>query len=371
MSELDPTELPVAALFENVVGQPRAVAQLRMSARRPVHAYLFFGPAGSGKREAARGFAAALLCPEGGCGVCSTCRRTLAGTHPDLVVVNRTGASLGIEDARTIGSRAQRHPLEASRQVLVVHDIHLSGSSAPALLKTVEEPPPGTVFILVGDDLPPGLVTIASRCTKVPFDPVPTDAVVAWLVGQGVGEDVARSVAGASGGRLDRAKLLVTDPGFAARLQRWRSVPSRLDGTGAAAATLATELLGSADEVLGPLRAQHVAEMEALADAAELIGSKGIRGRKEVEERHKREERRWRTDEMRTGLAALAVVYRDRLLTTTESGGGTSSLGTEDDSRRLLGDVGAIEGAAAVLGRNPNEALLMEALMVRLSGLGH
>ncbi|MHB1710107.1 MAG: DNA polymerase III subunit [Acidimicrobiales bacterium] len=369
MRELAPTDVPVVALFENVVGQPRAVAQLRASARRPVHAYLFFGPAGSGKREAARGFAAALLCPRGGCGVCSTCRRSLAGTHPDLVEVNRTGASLAIEDARTIGVQAQRHPLEGSRQVLVVHDIHLSGSSVPALLKTVEEPPPGTIFVLVGDELPPNLVTIASRCAKVAFDPVPADVVVTWLVGQGASRDIAQSAAAASGGHLDRAKLLATDPGFAARLLRWRSVPAILDGTGAAAATVALDLLNSADEVLGPLRAQHAAEMVALSDAAGLIGAKGIRGRKEVVDRHKREERRWRTDEIRTGLAALAEVYREKLLTTTESGEGIGSVGTEGDCRQLLGNVETIERAASMLDHNPNEALLMESLMVRLSGL--
>ena len=88
MAEPESTEVPVAALFEGVVGQPTAVAQLRASARRPVHAYLLHGPPGSGKRAAARGFAAALLCPQGGCGTCSTCRRALAGTHPDLVVVD-------------------------------------------------------------------------------------------------------------------------------------------------------------------------------------------------------------------------------------------------------------------------------------------
>ena len=79
-------------LFAGVVGQERAVARLWSAARRPVHAYLFHGPPGSGKRAAARGLAAALLCPDGGCGVCNSCRRALAGTHPDLVTVERTGA---------------------------------------------------------------------------------------------------------------------------------------------------------------------------------------------------------------------------------------------------------------------------------------
>ncbi|HEV3266742.1 MAG TPA: hypothetical protein VG014_14560 [Acidimicrobiales bacterium] len=369
MADLEATEPPVAALFDGVVGQPAAVAQLRASARQPVHAYLLHGPPGSGKREAVRGFAAALLCPNGGCGTCSTCRRALAGTHPDLVVVERSGASLSVDDARTVGSRAQRRPMEAARQVLVVTDIHLAILSAPALLKAVEEPPASTVFVLVADDVPPTLVTIASRCVKVAFDPVPVDAVSTWLVGHGVSEDIARAVAVVSGGRLDRAKLLATDPGFAARVDRWRSVPTRLDGTGAAACIVASELLKSADEVLGPLREQHAAEMAALSERAEAAGAKGIPGRKEVEDQHKREERRWRTDELRTGLATLAAVYRDRLVTATDALRDSSSAGAEADSRTLVGDVDAIEKAGEALIRNPNEALLMEALMSRLSGL--
>ncbi|HEY1990678.1 MAG TPA: hypothetical protein VGG43_14510 [Acidimicrobiales bacterium] len=369
MADLEPTEVPVAALFDGVVGQPAAVAQLRASARQPVHAYLLHGPPGSGKREAVRGFAAALLCPQGGCGTCSTCRRALAGTHPDLVVMERSGASLSVDDARIIGTRAQRRPMEASRQVLVVTDIHLAILSAPALLKAVEEPPASTVFVLVADDLPPTLATIASRCVKVEFDPVPVDAVRTWLIGHGVSEDVARSVAGVSGGRLNRAKLLATDPGFAERVERWRSVPTRLDGTGAAACVVASELLKSADEVLGPLREQHAAEMAVLSERAEAAGAKGIPGRKEVEDQHKREERRWRTDELRTGLATLAAVYRDRLVTATDALPDSGSPGAEADSRTLVGDVDAIERAGEALIRNPNEGLLMEALMSRLSGL--
>src|SRR5665811_1485445 len=149
VAEPESTEVPVAALFEGVVGQPTAVAQLRASARRPVHAYLLHGPPGSGKRAAARGLAAALLCPDGGCGTCNSCRRALAGTHPDLVTVERSGASLDVDDAREITTRAQKRPLESSRQVLLVPDVHLALKAAPALLKTVEEPPPSTVFILL------------------------------------------------------------------------------------------------------------------------------------------------------------------------------------------------------------------------------
>jgi DNA polymerase-3 subunit delta' len=365
----EPLTVPSEALFDEVVGQPRAVAQLLAAARNPVHAYLLHGPPGSGKRAAARGLAAALICPFGGCGTCNSCRRALAGTHPDLVVTERSGASLDVDEARTIVTRAQRRPLESSRQVLMVTDVHLAERAAPALLKTIEEPPPATVFVLLADDLPSSLATIVSRCVKVAFDPVPEDAMVTWLAGQGLGADHARAVAEAAGGRLDRALLLVSDEGFAARHEQWRSIPAQLDGTGAAAAAAATDLLASADEALAPLRAQQAEESQALAAQAEITGARGVPGRKQIEDGHKRAERRWRTDDLRFGLATLANVYRDRLVATTGAEDGSSSPGSAAEGRRAARQVDAIHAASAALDRNANESLLMDALMIELSGM--
>jgi DNA polymerase-3 subunit delta' len=356
-------------LFDAVVGQDRAVGQLLDAARRPVHAYLFHGPAGSGKRAAARGLAAAILCPDGGCGVCNSCRRALAGTHPDLITVERTGAALDVDDAREITTRAQRRPLESARQVLVVPDIHLASKAAPALLKTIEEPPPSTVFVLLADDLPASLATIVSRCVQVPFVPVASSVVEKWLVGLGVTGEVAASVAVASGGNLDRARLLADDPGFDGRRQQWRSVPGRLDGTGASAVSVADELLDLADQALAPLRERHAGELAALEEQAESVGARGIPGRKTVEDRHKREERRWRTDDLRMGLAALADAYRDRLVATVDGGAPAGTPGVDADRRTAAAHVDAVGRASVALGRNVREDLLLESLMVELSGM--
>jgi len=360
---------PDPSLFDAVVGQERAVARLVDAARQPVHAYLFQGPPGSGKRAAARGLAAALLCPDGGCGVCNSCRRALAGTHPDLVTVERSGASLDVDDAREITARAQRRPLESARQVLVVPDVHLAARAAPALLKTVEEPPPSTIFVLLADDLPPGLATIVSRCVQVPFVAVAPRTVEAWLVSRGVASGVAAEVATASGGNLDRARLLAEDPGFDDRRRRWRTVPARLDGTGAAAVVVADELLGLADGAMAPLRDRHARELAGLEEQAEAVGARGIPGRKAVEDRHKREERRWRTDDLRMGLAALADAYRDRLVATVDGDARPGTPGVDADRRAAAGRVDAVGRAAAALVRNVREDLLLESLMVELSGM--
>jgi DNA polymerase-3 subunit delta' len=368
---LGPDDLPVLGLFEGVIGQPRAVAQLRAAARRPVHAYLLYGPRGTGKRAAARAFGAALLCPSGGCGECNVCRRALAGTHPDLVTVERTGAMLDVYEARRITARAQRHPVESSRQVLMVSDVHLAaaGRAAPALLKTVEEPPASTVFVLLADDIPATLATIASRSALVRFDSVPASAISAWLGESGVEPLLADSVAAASGGQLDRAKLLVDDPGFAARQEQWRTVPDRLDGTGAAAAAVGSELLEGIEDALAPLRARHEQEMVDLAEQAEAVGARGIPGRRQIEERQRREARRLRTDELRHGLAVLSGVYRDRLASLTSNEGGAPTAGAAAAKRRGARRVEAIRKASEALTWNANETLVMDALMVELSDM--
>ena len=131
---------PVLGLFAGVPGQARAVAELVAAARRPSHAYLLVGPPGTGGMEAAGAFAAALVA---GAEDPDVARRAVAFAHPDVRLYEREGASLSIGDARDITKLAYRAPVEADRMVIVVPDLHLVRDSGPALLKTIEEPPPG------------------------------------------------------------------------------------------------------------------------------------------------------------------------------------------------------------------------------------
>lgn len=353
-------------VFAAVVGQKDAIAQLRAAAARPVHAYLLVGPEGLGQRDLARGFAACLLCPRQGCGECEVCRRTLAGVHPDLVEVHRSGAETSVDDAREVVRMAQRKPLEAKRQVLVVSDVHLARRASPVLLKTLEDPASTTVFILLADLVPRELATVASRCVRIDLSPLAPDALAELLVGEGVAPDVAAEVAQTASGSADRARLLASDPNVAARHDQWRSIPARLDGTGASAAVLAAELLASAEEATEPLRQRHAAEMDSLSAEAQTMGQRGVPGRKAIEDQYKREERRFRVDELRTGLAVLARTYRDRM---SAAGGANGALSSGEMSRLAGGGaaVAAIEDAARELVRNPNELLMLQALLVRLS----
>jgi len=344
------------SVLEGLVGQQQAVQRLSAAAATPVHAYLFAGPPGSGKRDAARAFAAALLCPNGGDGTCDVCRRVLGGVHPDVVVVERSGPYITVEQAREIVRLAMRSPNEGRRKVLVLTDFHLVKEAAPTLLKVIEEPPESTVFVILADHIPVELETIASRCVRIDFRAIGRDELVATLVREGVERLAAEEAADAANGRLDRARLLASDPDLAARRQAWRRVPGRLDGTGAAVAVVAAELAQLiATAGVDPLHARHRAELEALEERATRYGDRV--NRRQVDEQHRRELRRLRIDELRFGLATLQQAYRDALV----DGSGPTG--------QCLDAVDAIVEAAEALERNPNETLLLQALLLRLPSL--
>jgi DNA polymerase-3 subunit delta' len=344
-----------APLWAGVVGQDQAVARLEGAAEQPVHAYLFVGPPGSTKREAARAFAAALLCPERGCGVCRDCRLALHGGHPDVREVERTGAAISAEQAGEIIRLANLTPVEGRRKVLVLHEFHLLRAEAAArLLKTIEEPPASTVFLVLTDDVPPELVTIASRCVRIDFRAVPHNLVVQALVAEGAEHDAAEVAATAAGGNLERARILAGDAEVAARREAFHRLPHRLDGSGTVVMAAVDELLGLIDAAAEPLKVRQAEELRVLEARVEQMGERGA-GRRDLTDRHKRELRRHRTDELKAGLVALAAGYRDQL-----------AQGTARDPAEAVAAVGAVHGAIEALERNPNEHLLLQALFLRL-----
>jgi DNA polymerase-3 subunit delta' len=209
------------------------------------------------------------------------------------------------------------------------------------------------VFVVLADTVPPELVTIASRCVRIDVAPVPLLTLVGLLVAEGVDEDRAITAAAAAGGSLDRARLLVSDPGLARRREAWAGVPERLDGSGAAVAVAAAELLELVEEAAGPLRHAQAEELAGLEARVAASGERGS-GRGRLEASQRRALRRHRTDELRFGLATLAGRYREALV----APGG--------DLRPILAGLEAITAASAALVRNPNETLLLQALLLRL-----
>ncbi|HTH06452.1 MAG TPA: hypothetical protein VL916_11310 [Ilumatobacteraceae bacterium] len=345
------------SVWDGVVGQPRAVEQLQRAAEAPVHAYLFVGPPGSTKDEAARAFAALLLTgfddPDA-----RDARLALAGEHPDVREVERTGARISAEQVADIIRAASLAPVEGSRKVMVLHEFHLlDANGAARLLKTIEEPPQSTVFIVLADQVPPEFVTIASRCVKIEFGSIDPAVVEHTLVAEGVAPGAAALAAASAAGDLTRARVLANDPALVERRQAFASVASRLDGTGATVVALCTELNGLIDGAATPLAERQANEVVVLEERVSALGERGS-GRKQLEERHRRELRRHRTDELRSGLAVMAGSYRDALVA-----------GTAPRPDAAAQAVHRVHEALEALERNPNETLLLQSLLLDLPSL--
>lgn len=345
-------------VWSGVVGQPAAVAQLQAAARNPVHAYLLVGPAGSGKRTLAAAFAAAVIGQDAvdrGDDVERAVRLSLDETHPDVHVFVPEGRSILVDDAEEIIKAASRTPLEGNRKVLVLDEFEKVDQAGPALLKTIEEPSASTIFVILAEEIPPELVPIASRAVRVDLGAVPLDAMVAALVASGASDETAAAAAAASTGDLRRARLLVEDESLDVRRDAWATIPLRIDGTGAMAAQLVDEVIAHIDAAQVPLDDRQKAERADLVTQIEDFGRpKGLL--KVLDDSHKRQVRRHRRIELRFGFAMMAATYRDRLADTA-------------DPEPLLTSIDAIHGAAEALDRNPNELLLLQALVSGLTPL--
>ena len=302
----------MASVWDSVVGQGRAVEQLQHAAVSPVHAYLLVGTEGCGKEEASRSFAAMLMS-----GSDNPTERinelVMRGAHPDVHEVRRDGASILKEQAEDIIKIASITPSEGARKVIIVHEVHLMAPvTAAKLLKTVEEPPSGVFFILLADQVDDSLATIASRCLTVHFGLLENADIEHALINSGIAPHLANAAAQSSAGSMSRAKLLASDPQLAQRREFFANIPRRIDGTGATVAAIVEQILALIDDAVEPLSNQHAQEVVDTEKTLALMGVKRG-GKKMLEDRHKREIRRYRTDELRSGLTAIASIYRDEL----------------------------------------------------------
>jgi DNA polymerase III subunit delta' len=159
------------------------------------HALLFVGPEGVGKRTFARMLAKALLCEEtleeelDPCGACPGCVQAEAGTHPDLLEAARPAerSELPIQVIRDLCAEFGLKPARGLRKVAIVDDVDdMNDEAANAFLKTLEEPPPGAVLILIGTSAELQLETVVSRCQLVRFDPLPEAELAELLMERGV-----------------------------------------------------------------------------------------------------------------------------------------------------------------------------------------
>ena len=355
-------------MWERVVGQDQAVGLLQRAATRPVHAYLLAGPGGSGVAEAARCFAAALICESReispGCGECASCRRVLRGTHPDVVEIEPAGTFIVVDQIEDVVREAFTSPFEAARKVIILSEAdRMNETAANKLLKTLEEPGDRTHLVLLTDSPDDLLPTVRSRVQRIDFAALSEATVRDTLTAAGVEPGVAAGVARLSSGRLDRARALAGEwaPLRAAALE----AAAALDGTGASVARGAERLEEAAAAALAALESAQKAEQKALekelADTA-YPDRLARRLRKDLEQRQQRALRRARTDVMAEVVTALETNYRDALVQPRPARRGRSG-GHRRLPRRPGGDRGPhrrerLAAAQRLLLRLPSAATL-------------
>jgi DNA polymerase III subunit delta' len=275
----------------------------------PSHAYLFHGPAGTGKRTAARAFAAELLA-DGAADPDRVRARVATGVHPDFTWVAPSGVhEMRVDDvAEPVVSAATRTPFEARRRVFVLERADtLNDQAANRLLKTLEEPAAYVHLVLLTDRLAEVLPTIVSRCQLVRFDPLPVGEIGRRLAAEGVAGETAEACARLALGDAGRAMALALGDGPALRAEAERFARASLAGD-----------LGDRpwQALLKRARAagdRAVAELEPrLAEDLELAAAKD-RKRVETEwgERFKRAKRRAETAALDLQLDLAGLWFRD------------------------------------------------------------
>jgi DNA polymerase III subunit delta' len=381
----------MSSVWDEVVGQPAVVAELRAAAEDPAamtHSWLFTGPPGSGRSVAARAFAAALQCPDHGCGHCPACRTIMTGTHPDVRQVVPEGLSIRVDEMRNLVQLAARRPATARYQILVITDAdRLTEGAANALLKAVEEPPERTVFLLCApsdhqDDVP---ITIRSRCRVVPLRvPAPEAIAEVLVVRDGVEEDTATWAAAVSGGHVGRARHLARDPEVRTHRETVLGLPLRMRGIGDAFAFAADLVRTAKDEAVTLSEERDLAEREELAVAMGAGGvGKGVaaaaRGAKAAERELERKQRsrstRTQRDAIDRALVDLAGFFRDALLAGSGARVPLNNPDREADVRRaatewtpesLLRRLEAVLACRTALTENVKPEIAVESMMTAL-----
>ena len=352
--------MTAAPVFDDLVGQERVVDQLSQAASAAAgllrgetalgmtHAWLFTGPPGSGRSVAARAFAAALLCPDQGCGHCPSCHQVQAGTHPDLMLVRPDGLSYGVKQTRDLVLRAAGAPSSGRWQVVLFEDAdRATEQAANALLKAIEEPSPRTVWLLCAPSAEELVTTIRSRCRLVTLRTPPAEAV-AEVLARRDGVDPARALAAARAaqGHIGRAKRLATDPDAAQRRAEVLRVPTRVVSLGTAL-TAAAGLVKAAEQEAAAIteelnEPEKAALRKAFGEGSTGKGvAKAVRGGagalSDLEARQKSRATRLKRDALDRALLDLAAFYRDVLVLQfgAEADLDLASAGYEDELRQL------------------------------------
>jgi DNA polymerase-3 subunit delta' len=376
-------------VWDDVVGQESAVAALQGAVANPAamtHAWLVTGPPGSGRSVAARAFAAALQCPQGGCGVCQACTTTLAGTHPDVTLLATEKVVIAIDEVRDLILTASRSPSGGRWRVIIIEDAdRMAERTTNVLLKTIEEPPPHTVWVLCAPSVQDVLPTIRSRCRAVVLRVPPPQAVADLLVRRdGADPAVALSAARAAQSHVGLAKRLARDTGARERRTAVLSIARRIRGVGDAVLAAGELVEVAKAEAVSATQERDAAEKAELLRALGVADGETLPPRlrsqlKQLEDDQKRRATRHQRDVLDRAMVDLLSLYRDVLvvqlgaevdLVNAELADTVRSLAADSTPEQTVRRMDSIGVARTRLDGNVAPLLALEAMTIALRPQG-
>jgi DNA polymerase-3 subunit delta' len=378
------------SVFDNLIDQEHVISILQEAvsaasdstnqSQEMTHAWLFTGPPGSGRSNAALAFAAALVCRNGGCNDCTDCKTATTGSHADVELIKTEGLSIKIDEVRDLITRASWSPAVGNYRVVVIEDAdRLTESAASALLKAIEEPGLRTVWLLCAPSSTDVLPTIRSRTRSLVLRTPSIAAVAKLLEKEKFSPAMADFAARVSQGHIGRARHLAKSE--EARTRRQAILKISLMITDIASAFKAAQVLVEAAKAEAEEEAERRDDVEisALKEAWGQQGSKltqgGSKAVKELEKEQKSRTTRMVRDYLDRALLDIATLYRDILL--IQSNSPDSIINTDlisemtkiaelTEAEATLAKLEAIMSARTNLSHNAAPLLTIEALMVLL-----
>jgi DNA polymerase-3 subunit delta' len=363
----------MSSVFDSLIDQEVVIKTLKeaivaskdssKTSQNMTHSWLFTGPAGSGRSNAAISFAAGLLCEKGGCGTCINCTTTTDGSHADIELVRTEGLSIKVDEVRELITRTSWSPSVGNYRVVVIEDAdRLTESAANALLKVIEEPGARTVWLLCAPTLTDVIPTIRSRCRHLTLRTPSIKAVTQLLIERdGIDPKMAEFAANAAQGHIGRAKYLATNEEARKTREKILSIPFTVKDLASAfeAANTLVELAKS--QALAESEVKDEAELAKLKESYGITGSKlatgGSKAVKELEKEQKTRSTRMVKDYLDQSFLEYQIQFTAELL-----GRENSTI----KSAKIIKKIYAIDESRQKLANNSSIQLITESLFCQI-----
>ena len=376
----------LAPIWHELLGQPEAVSQVETAVRNRdegvFHSWLITGPPGSGRSNLAFAFAAALQCANQGCGTCQSCVLAAAGTHPDIRVLSTEKVQITIAEIRELVSASIMGSSVGRFRVMIIEDAdRMTPTASNILLKALEEPPAGTIWILCAPSEVDMLPTIRSRVRRVGLKvPAIEDVAQLLITRDGIEPKLARQVAAESQSHIGMARRLATSSEARARRKDTLKAALEIRTVTDAVITCDRWLELAQKDADALTRSRDEEERTALMASMGLGVSDSIPSAlrtevKNLEEAQKRRAKRSLRDGLDRILVDLLALYRDVM--TVQLGASVvlvnqdlvddiDALAAKTKPEQTIAKLEAIEQARMRIDRNVREQLVLDALAIAL-----